>query len=77
MSGVGSLNLGDSLANDCLGDDNGGLAVVKALGFGDGTVDGSEVMACDNSGRNRICQVVEVNSDNEKEQNLQVEAHRQ
>ena len=45
MGGVGALNLWDSLADDGLGDDDGGLAVVQTLGLGDRAVDGSEVVA--------------------------------
>ena len=51
MGSIGSLNFWDSLADDGLGDDDGGLAVVKTLCLGDGTVDGSEIMACHNNSR--------------------------
>lgn len=44
VSSVGALNLRDALADDGLGNDDGGLAVVEGLGLGDGTVDGSEVV---------------------------------
>ena len=45
MGGVCALDLWDSLADDGLGDDDGWFAVVETLGLGDGTVDGSKVVA--------------------------------
>ena len=45
VGGVGALNLWDSLADDSLGNDDGWLAVIKGLGLGNGTVNGSEIVA--------------------------------
>ena len=47
VGSIGSLNLWDSLADDCLGNDDGGLAVVETLGLGNSIVNGTEVVACD------------------------------
>ena len=45
VSSVGALHLRDTLDADGLGNDDDGLAVVHGLSLGDGTVDGSEVVA--------------------------------
>lgn len=47
VGSIGSLDLWDSLADDCLGNDDGGLAVVETLCLGNSIVDGTEVVACD------------------------------
>ena len=44
VGGVGALNLWDSFADDGLGNDDSGLAVIQCLGLGDGSIDGSKVV---------------------------------